>query len=116
MDAHWRSGEAFSFPLKENPMGYYPKAHASRLGTAQVLNYTGNQSAVTTNTFGSETFQCRIASPIAGYYRVDASNAAVGDSWLPANWVEVVQCTPGQTLSWISTSTSTGNITVTELF
>ena len=97
-------------------MGHYPKAHASRLGTAQLLSYTGNTSAVTSSAFGPETFQIRIASPLAGYYRVDASAAVVGDSFLPANVVEVVQCSPGQTFSWISTSTSTCNLTCTELF
>jgi hypothetical protein len=74
----------------------------------QSINYIGNQSAQTTSAFGSQTVQVRIASPIAGYYRVDASNAVVGASWLPANWIEYVACSPGQTLSWISTSTSPG--------
>src|SRR6516162_166421 len=93
---------------------FFDKQHASRLGTVQSINYTGNQSAQTTNAFGANTQQVRICSPIAGYYRVDASNAVVGDSLLPANWVEYVSCNGGQTLSWISTSTSTGTLTITE--
>lgn len=93
---------------------FFGKHPASRLGTVQVLQDTGSQSAITTGAFGSATQQVRICSPKAGYYRVDASNAVIGDSFLPPNWPEYVTCNPGQTLSWISSSTSTGTITVTE--
>jgi hypothetical protein len=94
---------------------FYPPQHSSRNGVVQTIQDTGNNTSVATSNFGTETFQIRIASPKAGYYRVDASAAVVGDSYLPAAWVEYVKVTPGQNLAWISTSTSTGTITITEL-
>jgi hypothetical protein len=57
---------AFHFKGEKSLASFWPKQHASRLGTVQAINYTGSQSAQTTNAFGASTQQVRIASPIAG--------------------------------------------------
>jgi hypothetical protein len=40
---------------------FWLKQNAICLGTVQAINYTGNQSAPTTNAFGPSTVQLRIA-------------------------------------------------------
>jgi hypothetical protein len=93
---------------------------ASRLGRSivtQIATAQTNASQFTT-TFSAQTYQVRIMSTlpiwavIGSTQVVTANSAAVN---LPANWPEYFACTSGQVLNFISTSTSTGYVTFTEL-
>jgi hypothetical protein len=49
----------FFIPKRNRLANFFDKQHASRLGTARSINYTGNQSAQKTNPFGANTQQLR---------------------------------------------------------
>lgn len=89
---------------------FYPVNPSSKLGT--VNNITITTSASTPSAaFGSQTYQIRIACPVAVNYKVDsAPTAAATDALLPANWVEYVKVTPGQKVAVFATSTGTVSI------
>jgi hypothetical protein len=45
-----------------------------------------------------------------------ATSAAAGtDNYLPNNWIDYYTVTPGQAFAFISTSTTTGYVSVTEM-
>lgn len=76
----------------------------------------GASSAAVTNPFGAQTYGIRLSATTACRYVVgDGSPTAVATSaYLPANWVEVVQCNPGQKIAVIQ-ETAGGKLSVTEL-
>ena len=80
-------------------MGYYSKQHSSRIIANQTLQSTGGSTAYQSNGVGSETFQIRLATNIAGgvWVKIDSgANATAGsDTWLAPNVVgEYFQCIP----------------------
>jgi hypothetical protein len=98
------------------------KAGASRIIKAQNLGYAGTATQVTTN-FTSQTYQVRVISQVAGYIAIDntgtsLTSGAVGGTMIAANTAsgDYFQCSPGQVLQFTSTSTTSGNVSVTELF
>ena len=101
----------------------YDRQAASRTGITQSVAYTGT-SATCTNPFGTETYQIRVASTSACYYKVvEAAGgaAAATDVFLPNNWVEYVAVTPGQKISAIQAPTNglvtatAGTLSITEM-
>jgi hypothetical protein len=104
-------------------MGIWDKQASSRCGVTQSVAYTGS-SATVTNPFGSTTLQIRLSSTSACYYKVvEASGgaAAATDVFLPNNWVEYVNVSPGQKVSAIQAPTNglvtatAGTLSVTEM-
>jgi hypothetical protein len=108
-------------------MAFFPKQSASRQGAVQVIAYTGT-AAPLTNPFGPETFQIRLCANSACHYLISGGNAQAATaatvsngSFLPANVIEYVIVTPGQTLSVIQAATNglvtatAGTLSVTEL-
>ena len=101
---------------------YVGKALSSRILKAQNLAWTGAGTVVSTN-FTSQTYQCRVLSQVAGYIAIDntgtsISTASLPDSGVPINangTPDVFTVSPGQLLEFTSTSTSSGNVGVTEL-
>jgi hypothetical protein len=97
---------------------------AYRSGAAQNVAYatSGGVSAATT-AFASQTYMIRISSPgvltssVGVRYVVGdgTPTATATSSFLPANWVEYVVCTPGQKLAALSNDNISGNLSVTEL-
>ena len=94
---------------------------ASRLGRSivtAVATAQTNASQTTTN-FGSQTRQVRIVSTLAIWATVDTTATVTANSsatYLPANAPpEYFAVTPGQVLNFISTSTSTGYVVLTEM-
>jgi hypothetical protein len=70
-----------------------------------------------TTPFGSQTRQVRIASTLALWVTIDSSAVVTANSasaLVPANVPEFC-VTPGQVLNFISTSTSTGYVSLTEM-
>jgi hypothetical protein len=99
-------------------MGFFSKQHSSRIINQNVIAYTGGQTAIATGNFGNETFQVRVLSTIGGWIHIDNGIAAVSnaDTLLLANQApEYFACTPGQSLSFNSTSTSSGYVSVSEV-
>jgi hypothetical protein len=99
---------------------FIQKTPSSRLLKGQAIGWTGTGTAVSTN-FANQTYQVRIATPIAGWFAIDnlgtvPTTAGSAGTWIAANTVgEVFTCTPGELFSFASTSTSSGSVSVTEL-
>jgi hypothetical protein len=93
-------------------MSFYPKHPASRVGATQTIAF--DSSAGATNVFGSETYQVRLVANSACCYRVGdgAQTATNADAYLPANIVEYVIVSPGQSVAAIKAATN-GLVTAT---
>lgn len=83
---------------------------ATAIATAQV-----NTSTATT-AIGAQTRQLRLASTLSLWFATGTSTvtAAAGDSYLPANTIDYITVTPGQTFAFLSTTTATGYISISE--
>jgi hypothetical protein len=71
-----------------------------------------------TTPFGSQTRQVRITSTLALWATIDSTAVVTANSaaaLIPANVPEYFAVTPGQVLNFISTSTSTGYVSLTEM-
>jgi hypothetical protein len=76
-----------------------------------------NVSQTTTN-LGSQTRQIRLSSNLALWVTVGSSSVtatANSDSYVPANTVSYFTVSPGQAVAFISTTTATGAVSVTEM-
>ena len=100
----------------------WSKAGSSRIIKAQNLGFAGTATVVTTP-FLAETYQVRVISQVAGFIAIDntgtsLTSGAVGGTFIAANTAsgDYFQCTPGEVLQFTSTSTSSGNVSVTEMF
>lgn len=93
---------------------------ASRGGTTQTIAY--DSSTAITNAFGAQTYQVRLAANSACHYKIGdgAQTATTSDPFLPANVIEYVAVSPGQSISAIKAATNglvtatAGTLTVTE--
>jgi hypothetical protein len=93
-------------------MSFFPKHPSSRVGVTQTIAFDG--SAAATNTFGSETYQLRLVADSACCFRIGngTQTATTADPFLPANVVEYVIVSPGQSISAIKAA-SNGLVTAT---
>jgi hypothetical protein len=93
---------------------FYPKAHSSRLGTAQ--NVSTSTTTAASSALGTETYQVLLVADVATRIRIgDGTPSAVTtDTLLPANVPMFFICTPGQKVAAIL-GTGTGNLSITEL-
>src|SRR5512143_1633315 len=101
-------------------MSYWEKQDSSRLGRSIVTSLATAAVNATqfTTPFGTQTRQVRISSTLAIWATIGSTAVVTANSaaaYIPANWPEYFTCTPGQVLNFISTSTSTGYIVVTEM-
>jgi hypothetical protein len=102
-------------------MSFFPKQPSSRVGLTQTIAFDGSVGAV--GKFGSETYQLRLAASSACCYRIGdgAQTATTADIFLPANAVEYVTVTPGQSIAAIKAPTNglltatAGTLWITEL-
>jgi len=80
-------------------MTFFPKQSSSRAGTTQTIAYS--TSAAIANVFGRETYQLRLVADSACCYRIGngTQTATVSDIFLPANVIEYVIVSPGQSIS-----------------
>jgi hypothetical protein len=106
-------------------MTYYAKQPSSRILRHQNLSYAGSASVPSTP-FSSETFQIRVFSQLAGFFTVGDVSATAGTTITAttASGIPIAASTaageywtvsPGQQFAFISTSTSSGNVGVTEM-
>ncbi len=89
-----------------------------RLGKSLSTAITTGTISQSAGTLTSECYRVRAASTLAVYIRIGdgAQTAVIGDALLPANVVDYFTCTPGQTVAFISTSTSSGFFTLNESY
>jgi hypothetical protein len=101
-------------------MSFWKAQPSSKLGRSivtQVATVQTNASVTTTN-FGSQTYQVRIVSSLPIWATIDTTATVTAQSsatWIPANTPEYFAVTHGQHLNFISTSTSTGYVVLTEM-
>ena len=107
------------------PLSRYTSSRLGRSIVTQVATAQTNASQTTTP-FGSQTYQIRITHSFANgiWFVVGNSTSATAgatsatanvDNYMPNNWLDYYSCTPGQALAFISTSTTTGYVSVTEM-
>jgi hypothetical protein len=98
---------------------YFGKMPSSRIIKAQNLALTGNAASTPSTDFTAQTYQIRIATTLSGWLRIGDNKsdptAAIGDTFLPTGVVDYFAVTPGQRAAFISTSTSTGQFSLTEM-
>lgn len=102
-------------------MSFFAKQPSSRVGITQTIAFDGSVGA--TNKFGSSTFQLRLTASSACCYRIGdgAQTATMSDIFLPANTVDYVTVSPGQSIAAIKAATNglvtatAGTLWVTEL-
>jgi hypothetical protein len=102
-------------------MTSYVLQPCSRLGRSIVTQIATAQTNATqfTTPFGSQTRQVRIASTLALWITIDSTAVVTANSasaFIAPNVTgEYFGCSPGQVLNFISTSTSTGYVSLTEM-
>jgi len=93
---------------------------ASRLGRSIVTQIATAQTNATqfTTPFSAQTYQVRIISTLAIWATIGSTAVVTANSaatYLAPNWPEYFAVTSGQVINFISTSTSTGYVTFTEM-
>jgi hypothetical protein len=96
------------------PAGKSARSIVTSLATAQV------NTTLFTTPFSAQTYQVRIAHNFTGGIWATIGSTAVvtansAAAFIPANVPEYFAATSGQVLNFISTSTSTGYVVVTEM-
>jgi hypothetical protein len=97
-------------------MGIYQKQPSSRAGRSVVTALTG--ATQFTTPFSANTHQVRVVSTLALWATIGSTAVVTANSaaaFVPANVPEYFTVTSGQVLNFISTSTSTGYVTWTEM-
>src|SRR5690242_16798135 len=97
--------------MSRQPSSRLGRSLATAISTAQV-----NASTATTP-FSAECFQVRVASTLGAFLAIGDSSisASASDVFLPANTIDYFTVSPGQSLAFLSTSTSTGYFSLTEM-
>ena len=103
-------------------MGIYQKQPSSRLGRSIVTSLATAQVNTTqfTTPFSANVHQVRVVHNFTGGIWATIGSTAVvtansASAYLPGNFPEYFIVTSGQVLNFISTSTSTGYVTFTEM-
>jgi hypothetical protein len=100
-------------------MSYWDKQPGSRILKAQNIALTGNAASTPSTDFSAQCYQIRCATTLAGWLRIGDNKAdptaAIGDTFLPTGVVDYFAVTQGQRAAFISTSTSTGQFSLTEM-
>ena len=97
-------------------MGQWQGQPSSRPGRSIVAALTG--ATQFTAPFSAQTYQIRITSTLPVRATIGSTSVVTANSsatYLPANVPEYFAVTSGQVLNFISTSTSTGYLTVSEM-
>lgn len=87
---------------------------SARLGAAQDI--TIGAASAASSAFGAQTYQLRVAASSACRIRIADGTpiAAATDTYLPADRIEYLTCTPGQKIAVIQEAAA-GKLSVTEL-
>lgn len=94
-------------------MSFWSKKPSSRLGRS-IVTALSSATQSTTN-FGPQTYQVRISSTLPVWLTLTSTTAtANSDHLLPSGVIDYLTVTPGSALAFISTSTSSGYLAVSE--
>jgi hypothetical protein len=99
-------------------MGFFGKQMASRAIKYQVLSYGGNTTSVPSTNFASECWQIRVVSEVQGWLVIGdgtavSCTAQSGSMKINANGpAEYFAVSPSQMAAFNSTSTATGEISI----
>jgi hypothetical protein len=104
-------------------MNFGNKQPASKLGRSIVTSVATAQTAGATNfttNFGSQTRSVRLIHTLTGgiWATIDSTGVITANSsaaFIAPNVEGYYECTPGQVLNFLTSSTSTGYVVVTEL-
>lgn len=104
-------------------MPLWPRQPSSRLGRSIVTSMARAQVASATNfttPFSAQTYQVRVAHNFTGGIWATIGSTAVitangSAAYIPANLPEYFAVTSGQVLNFLTTSTSTGYVVVSEM-
>jgi hypothetical protein len=102
-------------------MGIYEKQSSSRLGRSIITSMATAQVASAKNfttPFAAQTYQVRVASTLALWATIGSTAVITANSsaaFIPANLQEYFAVTSGQVLNFLTTSTSTGYVVVSEM-
>jgi hypothetical protein len=106
------------------PLARYTSSRLGRSIVTQVATAQTNASQTTTP-FGSQTYQVRVSHSFANGIWISVGNStnaaaavtatAGSDNYMPNNWIDYYTVTPGQAFAFISTSTTTGYVSLTEM-
>jgi hypothetical protein len=91
------------------------KQPSSRMGRSIVT--TVSSATTSTTPFSAQTYQVRLVSTLPVWLTIDSTAVVTANSsatYLPAGVPEYFSATAGQVLNFISTSTSSGYLTLTE--
>ena len=96
-------------------MANWSKYESSRILRAQILQWPGSGTVVSTN-FSAQTYQVRVISQISGYVAIDNTGTLIttttfaNGTYIAANTAngDYFTVTPGEMLEFTSTSTSSG--------
>jgi len=96
---------------------YLDRQHSSRIIKSQATAITSGTVSQSATAFSAQTYQIRVTSPIGVWIRYGdgAQTAVATDTYLPANVIEYFTVAPGQTFAFLSTSTSSGMFSLTEM-
>ena len=96
---------------------YIDRQRSSRIIKSQATAITSGTVSQASTTFGPQTYQIRVTSTLGAWLRYGdgAQTAVAGDTYIPPNVVEYFTVTPGQQAAFISTSTSSGMFSLTEM-
>ena len=99
---------------------FMPRMDSSRiLRTQSVAVTSGTVTQSPAAVFSSQTYQVRIATNLSAgiWVRIGdgAQTAVAGDTLIVLNFPEYFTVSPGQTMAFISTSTSSGIVSITEM-
>jgi hypothetical protein len=96
---------------------FFSKQPSSRWLRDNNISIPGDGASHPSATFAASTQQIRVASTLAGWLQVDGSGTAVANTsmYLPANVVDYFSVTGGQVCAFLSTTTTTGTCSVSEV-
>ena len=100
-------------------MAFLDRQHSSRLGRSLATAISSGTVSQQTTNFGTQTYHIRVASTLPIWFVTGTSTySATGgasEHLIPANVIDYFTVTPGQVFTFISTSTSSGMVSITEM-
>jgi len=104
-----------SWPINRYTSSRLGRSIVTAVATAQI------NASQTTTPFGTQTYQIRVAHSFGNGIWINigvpatVTATAGSDHFQQANWTNYYTVTPGQSFAFISTSTSTGYVSVSEM-
>jgi hypothetical protein len=96
---------------------FWQKSPSSRWIRDNNITISGNGASTPSTTFSQGCTQIRVCSTLPIWFQIDGSGSATANAsmYLPANWESFFTVTAGQLCAALSTSTSTGYCSVSEM-